>query len=100
MISLVAFLASLAIVAASLPELKALFLPVAALLPFCLPVYGNFQQGQLTMVLVFLVTASWALDRSGPARRRRGIDRPGRRDQAVSRLSSRSTSPPGAAGAL
>ncbi len=64
MISLVAFLASLAIVAASLPELKALFLPVAALLPLCLPVYGNFQQGQLTMVLVFLVTASWALDRS------------------------------------
>jgi hypothetical protein len=65
LISLAAFVASLAILARAMPELKALFLPVGALLPFCLPVYGNFQQGQLTLVLVGLVTASWALDRSG-----------------------------------
>src|SRR5262249_39739644 len=32
---------------------------------FCLPVYGNFQQGQLSLVLLFLITAAWALDRSG-----------------------------------
>ncbi len=60
-----AFLASLAIVAAGLPELKTLFLPVGVLLPFCLPVYGNIQQGQLTFVLVLLITSAWALDRSG-----------------------------------
>ena len=54
-----AFLASLAIVAAGLPELKTLFLPVGVMLPFCLPVYGNIQQGQLTFVLVLLITSAW-----------------------------------------
>src|SRR6185437_967640 len=49
------FLASLAIAARCLLELKALFLPVGVLLPFCLPVYGNIQQGQLTFVLVLLI---------------------------------------------
>jgi Glycosyltransferase family 87 len=68
LITMVALLASLAIVAANMPELKSLFLPVAVLLPFCLPIYGNFQQGQLTFLLVLLVTSAWALDRS---------DRPG-----------------------
>jgi hypothetical protein len=65
LVSLIALLATLALVAAALPELKALFLPVAVLLPFCIPVYGNLQQGQLTLVLLLLVTAAWALDRSG-----------------------------------
>jgi alpha-1,2-mannosyltransferase len=51
-------------VAASLRELRALFLPVGLLLPFCLPIYGTFQQGQLTFLLVLLVTSAWALDRS------------------------------------
>jgi hypothetical protein len=64
LVSLAAFLAALAIVAASLPELRALFLPVAVLLPFCLPIYATFQQGQLTFLLVLLVASAWALDRS------------------------------------
>ncbi len=51
LISLVAFLASLKIIAASIPEPGSMFLPIAALLPFSLPVYANFQQAQLTMVL-------------------------------------------------
>ncbi len=65
LISLAAMVASLLIVAMVLPELKGLFLPVAGLLPFCLPIYGNLLQAQLTFLLVLLVTASWALDRSG-----------------------------------
>ena len=65
LVTLAALLASLAIVATGLPELKDLFLPVGVLLPFCLPIYGNFQQGQLTFILVLLVTSAWALDRSG-----------------------------------
>ncbi len=59
MVTLAALLASLAIVATGLPELKDLFLPVGILLPFCLPIYGNFQQGQLTFILVLLVTSAW-----------------------------------------
>ncbi len=64
-VMLAAFAAALAVVARSLPELRPLFLPVGVLLPFCLPVYGNFQQGQLTFLLVLLATSAWALDRSG-----------------------------------
>jgi len=64
-VSIVALAVSLVIVAAAMPELRKLFLPVAALLPFCLPIYGNLQQGQLTLVLLLFVTAAWALDRSG-----------------------------------
>ena len=68
LISMAALLASLVIVVVSLPDLMALVLPVGGLLPFCLPVYSNFQQGQLILVLVLLVTASWSLtDRTGPA---------------------------------
>ena len=65
LVSVAALLASLAIVAAGLPELKALVLPAAALLPFCLPVYGNLQQCQLNLALLLMVTAAWAVDRSG-----------------------------------
>ncbi len=65
LISLAAFLASLAILAAVLPVPRSLFLPVLALLPFCHPLYGNLHQAQLTLVLVFLVTSIWALERSG-----------------------------------
>ncbi|HZW31553.1 MAG TPA: glycosyltransferase family 87 protein [Isosphaeraceae bacterium] len=65
LVSIAALLASLAIVAAGLPELKALWLPAAALLPFCMPVYGNLQQCQLNLALLLMVTAAWALDRSG-----------------------------------
>lgn len=65
LVMLAAIVGALAIAASQLPELRALFLPVAVLLPFCLPIYGNFQQGQLTFLLVLLITAAWALDRSG-----------------------------------
>jgi len=68
LVTLAALAVGLMIVAAHLPELKALFLPVLLFAPLCLPVYGNLQQGQLTLVLVLLVTAAWALERS---------DRPG-----------------------
>jgi alpha-1,2-mannosyltransferase len=64
-ISLAAFLASLVIVAAVLPVPKTLFLPALALLTFCHPLYGNLYQAQLTLLLVLLVTAIWALERSG-----------------------------------
>ena len=67
-ISLAAFLASLAIVAAVLPVPRTLFLPALALLPFCSPVFGNLQMGQLNLVLVLLVTTIWAWsDRAGRA---------------------------------
>jgi len=63
-ISLAAFLASLVIVAAVLPVPQTLFLPVLALLTYCHPLYGNLYLGQLTLILVLLVTAIWALERS------------------------------------
>jgi hypothetical protein len=65
LLSLAALFASLAIVAAALPELKPQFWPILGLLPFCLAVYGNLQQSQLNLLLLLLVTAAWALDRSG-----------------------------------
>ncbi len=64
LLTIAALLGALGIVAANLPELRTLFLPVALFLPFCLPIYGNFQQGQWTLVLVLLTTAAWALERS------------------------------------
>jgi Glycosyltransferase family 87 len=64
-ISVLAFLVSLGIVAAVLPLPRSLFMPVLALLTFCHPLYGNLYQGQLTLILVLLVTLTWVLDRSG-----------------------------------
>jgi hypothetical protein len=64
-ISLAAFIASLVIVARVLPVPSSLYLPILALLMFCHPVYGNLHAGQLTLTLVLLVTAIWALERSG-----------------------------------
>jgi hypothetical protein len=66
-ISLVALLGSLVIVAMVLPVPRALFLPGLALVPFCLPVLGNLQMGQINMVLCLLLTTMWALERSGRA---------------------------------
>ena len=63
-ISVAAFLASLVIVAVVLPVPRTLFLPTLALLPFCHPLYGNFYHGTVHLVLVLLVTAIWALERS------------------------------------
>jgi len=64
-ISLAAFLVSLVIVAAVLPVPRTLSLPALASLPFCLPVLGNLQMGQLNLILLLLVTLIWALERSG-----------------------------------
>jgi hypothetical protein len=64
-LSLLAFLTSLAIVAVVLPVPRTLLLPCLASLTFCHPLYGNLYQGQLTLILVLLVTAIWALERSG-----------------------------------
>ena len=66
LISLVALLASLMIVAMTLSVPQSVILPGLALLPFCLPVLGNLQMGQITMVICFLITAMWrSSDRSG-----------------------------------
>ena len=66
-ISLVALCASLMIVARELALSRTLFLPTLALIVFCHPIYGNIYQGQLTLILVLLITAIWALERSGRA---------------------------------
>jgi Glycosyltransferase family 87 len=62
--SLVALLASMVIIARELGINLAAVLPTVALLAICHPVYANIYQGQLTLTLAFLVTASWALERS------------------------------------
>ncbi len=64
-VSLAAFLGSLAIVAVVLPVPRPLLLPAFVLMMICHPVYGNVYLGQITLVLVLLVTSAWALDRSG-----------------------------------
>jgi Glycosyltransferase family 87 len=64
-ISLAAFLVSLVIVAVALPVPRMLFLPILASLVFCHPLYANLHLGQYTPILVLLVTAIWALERSG-----------------------------------
>jgi hypothetical protein len=64
-ISLAALAASLTILAIGLAVPWKIFLPTLALLPLCLPVLGNLQMGQLTLVLTAIVTAIWFLDRSG-----------------------------------
>jgi hypothetical protein len=66
-ISLAALTATLAIIAVKLALPWTVLPPTVALLPLCLPVLGNLQMGQLTLVLGFLVTAMWALERSGRA---------------------------------
>lgn len=64
-ISLAGFLVSLVIVATMLHLPGTHVLLALALLPFCVPVWGNLQQGQLNLFLVLLVTLIWALERSG-----------------------------------
>jgi hypothetical protein len=64
-ISLAAFLTSVLIVGEVLSVPAKLSLPIFALLPFCVPVLGNLQMGQLTPILVLLITTTWALERSG-----------------------------------
>lgn len=60
-VSLVAFITSLGIVVSVLPVTPSLLLPGIALLPFCIPVLGNLQMGQMTMILSFLAVAIWCL---------------------------------------
>jgi alpha-1,2-mannosyltransferase len=64
-ISIGAVLASVVVVAMTLPNSKALIVPGVVLLPLCHPLYGNFYQGQLNLFLVLLVTGMWALERAG-----------------------------------
>jgi len=65
LISLAAMVVSLRIVAGELAMPWTTLPPTLALLVFCHPVYANIHQGQLNLVLVLLVTAIWALERSG-----------------------------------
>jgi hypothetical protein len=64
-ISLIALAVSLWLVARELVLPCTMLLPAAALLSLCHPVYGNVYQGQLTLILVLLVTGIWAFERSG-----------------------------------
>jgi glycosyl transferase family 87 len=63
-VSLVALLAAATIVVRELAILPRALPPMLALLAFCHPIYANIYQGQLTLVLVLLVTIIWALERS------------------------------------
>jgi hypothetical protein len=65
MISLVALLMSLWIVARELSAPRDVILPGAALLVFCHPLYAHLRHGQWTLLLLFLITSAWALDRRG-----------------------------------
>jgi alpha-1,2-mannosyltransferase len=65
MISLAAFLASLVIVATALRVPTTFCLLALASLTSCHPLYGDLLKGQLTLILVLLVAAIWALERSG-----------------------------------
>lgn len=64
-ISLAAFLFSLGIAAKAISMPRSLYLPILALLIYCQPLFGTLYQGQLTLLLVLLITAVWALERSG-----------------------------------
>jgi Glycosyltransferase family 87 len=63
-ITVVAFLAAMIIVVRELSVPPRYLLPILAILAFCHPIYGNIYQSQLTLPLLFLVTAIWALERS------------------------------------
>jgi hypothetical protein len=65
LLSLAALIASLKIVANELGFRWNMLPPTLALLAFCHPIYGNLYLGQLTLVLVLLVTVIWTLERSG-----------------------------------
>jgi hypothetical protein len=67
-ISLAALAVGLWLVASELALPWTMLPPALALLALCHPVYGNVYQGQLTLILVLLVTALWAFERSGRSR--------------------------------
>ena len=64
-ISLLSLVLSLKIVVSEMGVRSTIVPQTAALLAFCHPIYGNFYLGQLTLVLLLLVTMIWALERSG-----------------------------------
>jgi alpha-1,2-mannosyltransferase len=64
-ISVTALAASLWTVARQLALPWTILPPTLALLAFCHPVYGNVYEGQLTLILVLLVTVAWVLERTG-----------------------------------
>ena len=65
MIALTAIAVSLKFVADELKLPWTTLPPALALLAFCHPLYGNLYLGQLTPILVLLVTVIWMLERSG-----------------------------------
>jgi Glycosyltransferase family 87 len=64
-LSFLALVASVLIVATELHLPLTLLPPVLALLPFCQPIYANFQLGQLTPLLGLLIAIMWVQERSG-----------------------------------
>jgi hypothetical protein len=73
MISLVALLVSLWIVAWELSAPRDVILPGAALLVFCHPLYAHLRHGQWTFLLLFLITSAWALNRRGKSLKAGGL---------------------------
>ncbi len=67
-LSIAAFAVGLWVLAATLPVPRSRFLLVLAMLPFCQPLCVNLAEAQLSLVLVSLMMASWALERSGWSR--------------------------------
>jgi alpha-1,2-mannosyltransferase len=65
LVSLAALGAGLALLAAGLRMPGHWLMPAVVLLPLGLPIYGNFQQGQLTPLLFAMIAATWAMDRMG-----------------------------------
>lgn len=64
-ISLLSLVLSLKIVITELDVRSTVVPQTVALLALCHPIYGNLYLGQLTLVLLLLVTMIWALERSG-----------------------------------
>jgi hypothetical protein len=63
-LSFLALVATLMIIASELHLPLKLLPPTLALLPLCQPIYANFQLGQLTPLIGLLIALIWALERS------------------------------------
>ena len=63
LISLIALLVSILIVARELAATKALVLPGVVLSALCQPLYAHLYLGQWTLLLLLLVVAAWVIDR-------------------------------------
>jgi hypothetical protein len=65
LVSLACLAASVVLVVRGLGVAPRELIPLAAVVPFCHPLYSHLHQGQWTLPLLLLVTAAWSLDRSG-----------------------------------